>query len=60
MSEIKEVKIIRVIDHDGMGGKTYEFHCGGCKVWLEKITPFCSQCGCKLGEVEKRDTWGLH
>lgn len=58
--EKTETKIIRVIDLDGMGGKEYIYHCGNCKMELEKITPFCNQCGSKLGEVEKLDTWGLY
>lgn len=55
----KETQIIRVIDFDGMGGKEYEYHCGGCKAEVKTSDNFCRFCGSKLNGIFIQDTWGI-
>lgn len=53
------VQQIRVIDFDGMGGKTYEYYCGCCKADANSAKTYCGYCGSKFEGVFKKDTWGL-
>ena len=56
------VKIIRVIEFDGMGGREYVYHCGNCRKFIlsRDDNNSCRHCLSEFsGEVEKVDSWGL-
>jgi hypothetical protein len=52
------IKLIRVIDFDGMGGKEYLYHCGNCKREIGQVH-HCKWCDTFLDGIEKRDSWGI-
>lgn len=55
----KERKV-RVLDYDGMGGRSYEYYCGSCHTYLGDGAEgnFCDHCGKSVSATEQRDTWG--
>jgi hypothetical protein len=58
--EEREIKIIRVVDLDGMGGKEYEYHCGNCNCRTNPSYNYCAQCGSKFTGVDNKDSWGIN